>query len=329
LFYILFGADAFSLQERLTELKRGWGDEESLAINTTIFDVRQLTLNQLKSACDSAPFLGQYRLVIVEGLLSHFEQRGRRLAARPDSGDAWQTLSDYVPSMPSTTILVLVDGKIARNNRLLRKLAPKGIAQEFPPLRGTKLQQWIQSRVAENGGSISPPAVRLLAELAGENLWGLANEIEKLHLYTGGKRRIEESDVQQITSYAREANVFAMVDAIVERRSPAAVQLLHQLLAEGLAPPYLLFMITRQVRLMVQTKALGARRLSAMEMQNRLGLSSNYPIDRLLRQTAGYPVERLVEIYRRLLETDIAIKTGKWKDELALDLLVAELCHVA
>jgi hypothetical protein len=35
---------------------------------------------------------------------------------------------------------------------------------------------------------------------------------------------------------------------------------------------------------------------------------------------------RLVEVYRKLLDTDIAIKTGKWKGELALELLIAEVC---
>ncbi len=37
---------------------------------------------------------------------------------------------------------------------------------------------------------------------------------------------------------------------------------------------------------------------------------------------------RLKEAYQILLETDLAIKTGRLKDELALDLLVAELCRV-
>jgi DNA polymerase-3 subunit delta len=103
------------------------------------------------------------------------------------------------------------------------------------------------------------------------------------------------------------------------------MQLLHQLLAEGMAPPHLLFMLTRQLRLMVQAKELRERRLSVRETQEQLGLSPSYPIDRLLKQCASYPMPRLVEVYQKLLETDIAIKTGKWKDELALDLLLAEV----
>jgi DNA polymerase III delta subunit len=40
-------------------------------------------------------------------------------------------------------------------------------------------------------------------------------------------------------------------------------------------------------------------------------------------------MERLREVYNKLLETDLAIKTGKYDGELALNLLVADLCQQA
>ena len=224
--YILYGPDDFSLQERLRALKREWDDEESLAINSTIFDGRQLKLNQAISACNTVPFIGQKRLVIVEGLLDRFESRGT--ARQSKDWEEWQALKDYIDRMPPTTILILIDGRLAKDNMLLRILKPKAIVQNFPLLKGGDLQRWIISRAAGQGGTISPQAVRLLAELGGGNLWLLANEIDKLLLYTAG-RRIEKSDVEQLTSYAREANVFTAVDAIIERRPTTAVHLLHVL----------------------------------------------------------------------------------------------------
>ena len=231
----------------------------------------------------------------------------------------------YIDNIPDSTILVFIDGKVDRKNMLFKTLTSKGTVYNFPSLKGFKLRNWIQSRVARVGGSISTQAIRLLTELSGENLWVLSNEIEKLNLYTAGKR-IEASDVQKITGYTRETSIFAMVDAIIERRSQTALHLSHKLLIEGMAPTHLLYMITRQLRLMVQTKVLGKHKIPPSEIQNRLGLSHNYPMDKLLDQTAIYPMERLINIYEKLLETDIAIKTGKWKDEFALDLLLTELC---
>jgi len=324
LLYILFGANDFSLREHLNELKKGWGDAESLATNTTFFEASKLTPSQLLVACDATPFLCENRLVIVEGLLGRFDKKGNSAPSTRTQLNEWQIFIDHTPELPPSTQLVLIDNKVSKDNPLYKKLAPNAKVQEFPLLRGSKLQQWIYSQVAAWGGNISPRAVKLLTELAGDNLWLLSNELEKLYLYTGG-RRIEDNDVQQITSYSRETNVFAMVDAIVEQRTPAAMQLLQKLLAEGMAPPYLLFMITRQLRLMVQAKDLGARVTSTAQMQEQLGLSPFYPVDQLLRQASSYSMPRLVEVYRKLLETDLGIKTGRWKGETALELLIAEL----
>jgi len=44
-----------------------------------------------------------------------------------------------------------------------------------------------------------------------------------------------------------------------------------------------------------------------------------------LRQSQNFSMEQLETIYRKLLETDLAIKTGQMDQVLALDLLIAGL----
>ncbi len=321
--YILFGTDDFSLRQKLEEIKSTLGDKESLSLNTTVLDGHRLTASQLVNTCNTVPFLANWRLVVVEGLLERFDQSS---SPKQPQLSEWQSFVDFIPAKPPSTVLVLIDGKIAKNNALLKKLAKICKLHEFPALKGERLRKWVQARAAGHAESISPRAARLLTETAGEDLWVLANEIEKLSLYAKG-RRIEEADVQRVTSSAREANIFAMVDAIAEKRMPAAMRLLHQLLTDGTPPTYLLTMMSRQVRLMVQAKELSRQpRLSSEEQREQLGLSWNYPIDKLLNQSADYSKDRLVAIYEKILDTDLAIKTGKWQDELALDLLVVDVC---
>ena len=322
LIYILVGADDFSLREKLTELKGGWGEGEALALNTTVFDGRHLTLSQLLNACNTPPFLATHRLVVVEGILGRFEEK--TMGRSPDF-EEWKKLGEGVLVMPPNNVLALIDGEVAKNNPLYKSLAPISQVWQFAPLKGQKLHQWISSRVAKCGGNVSPQAMWLLADLGGENLWMLASEIDKLCLYAYG-RRIEVEDVRQVSSYVREASVFAMIDAIVERRVSVAMRLMHQALTEGMTPAYLLVMLTRQLRLMVQALEMSAQGISLAQRREQLGVSPKFPIEKLAEQSAGYSIPRLVGVYEKLLETDTAIKTGKWKDELALDLLVAELC---
>ncbi len=320
--HVLYGPDDFTLRQQLDEIKGSLGDRESLALNTTVLDGRRLNPLPLIEACSAVPFLASWRLVIVEGLLERFEPAAA--GKRPPVSE-WQGLIDFLPARPPTTALVFVDGRLTRANPLLRKLGPLATVRDFPALRGDALLSWVRERVRAQEAEIADRAARLLVETAGADLWVLDREIEKLSLFAVG-RRIEMADVQQVTSCVREGNIFAMVDAMAEKKLTAAMRLLHQLLAEGAAPTHLLTMMTRQVRLMVLAKDLGGgRRLSSEEKRRQLGVSANYPLQRLLDQSAGHSLERLLDIYQKILDTDLAIKTGRWTDELALDLLLVEV----
>lgn len=330
MFYVLYGKDDFSLQRALEEIKNELGGQEMLAVNTSILDGQQLTLNQLRDACSAVPFLCSHRLVIVKGLLGRFEsksgseRRTTRSKTKIDSAlKEWMELPEYVRQMPPTTVLVLVDGGVKASNRLLKSVSSLARVKGFALLNDRDLGAWIQERVKWGGGTISPGAVNLLVGLVGADLWAMSSEIDKLLSYCSAQI-ITEDSVKQVTSYAREANIFALVDAILEGRRQEAQQLLHRLIQDGASPSYILAMITRQLRLIVIAKDLG-RKLSQSGNRDRVGQASDYSLEKAVRQAKAYTLERINKAYHQLLEADIAIKTGKYDGDLALDLLVVEL----
>ena len=328
--YILYGEDDFSLKEALDRLKDGLGDREMVATNTTRLQGQHLTPEQLITTCSTLPFLAPKRLVIVEGLLSRFEQQDGKGKHPPVAEFAgWKSFAEFVKQMPESTVLMLIDGRLKRNNHMLAQLEPVAKVNEFKPLKGDSLKSWIQSRAKNAGGAISPGALRLLADLIGSNLWLLSIEIDKLCLYAQG-RAVEEDDVKALVSYAQVTNVFTMVDAILERKSALANRLLHRLEEEGAAPPYLLYMITRQLRMVIQAKDALLQKQVSSEFGQSLGITSDFVLQKVREQAKAHSMERLKGIYRKLLDADISIKTGRFKGdrgELALDLLISELCE--
>ena len=328
--YILSGPDDFSLAQSLEKIKKDIGDRAILEAGTTTLDGQQVTLDRLRTVCETVPFLAGKRLVIIRGLLGRFEPRGRasrqRKTTPANQQDEYKPLASCITQIPDSTVLVLIEGSLASNNPLLRELTGKAVVKSFPLMRDAKLRQWVQGRVSEEGGSISPQAVNLLTRLVGSNLWIMASEINKLVLFTSG-RRIEEEDVRAVVSYDQQASVFAMVDAIIDAKTEVAEQLLEQLLQRGTAPTYLLTMLARQVQMIVRAKELRKQRKPTIEIQNRLGLTSEFALRKTLEQASRYSLPRLKEMYHRLLEADLSIKTGQYDDELALNILVAELCQ--
>jgi len=126
----------------------------------------------------------------------------------------------------------------------------------------------------------------------------------------------------------RQVNIFAMVDAVVERRAPVALRLLRQQVADGAESGYLLAMVVRQYRLIIQAKELGLSGLTAQEIGQRLGIGSDFVLQRVLEQADRYSLSRLKKAYRRLLDADVAVKRGRYNEELALELLVHDLARL-
>jgi len=326
LLYILHGEDDFSSRQAYEQIKAGLGDDDMLSCNTTVFDGQDVKMNALIGACITVPFMTSWRLIMVKGLLGRLQGESKAKGKSKFGGDNWQTIGGYIKDMPPSNVLVLLEGQIRKDGALFKKL--RGIAEvkEFPLIKGGQLVSWIADRVTQCGSSITRSAAAQLADYIGSNLWVLASEIEKLCLYRQ-EGQITDADVTEMVSYIREANVFAVIDALINRQRSPVVKLLHRLLNDGAAPAYLLFMITRQYRLMMQAKDMSTAKVPSAEIGERLSIRSDWALRKLLDQSRRYTVARLEADYRRILNTDISIKTGRYNAELALDMLIMELCQ--
>ena len=327
MFYLFHGEDEFSRSETLAAFERRMGDPGLAELNTTIFDGSKVSLDELQHACDSVPFMAERRLVIVDGLLTYLEPKGRERTLSDWQKEYLEKLTQYLQRLPETTRLVFVEGRIISERNPVHRLAladEGGHVREFKPPQRRELNRWIEERVRNKGGQISPEAAETLAAFVGNNLRLLDQEIEKLAVYVDGGRPISKDDVRLLVSYVREANIFEMVDALGQRDGQRAARLLHQLLDEGEHPLALLGMIVRQFRILIQVKELNGRGLSQQDIASRLRLH-RFVVRKVVRQAMNFSMEQLETIYRRLLETDVAIKTGRMDAVLALDMLVVGL----
>jgi DNA polymerase-3 subunit delta len=134
--------------------------------------------------------------------------------------------------------------------------------------------------------------------------------------------RIE--DVRTLVASVREANIFDLVDAIGARQTSTAMRLLHARLDQNAAPLYLLSMITRQFRMLLQIQDLKTRGLNPAAIREQLKLHP-FVVEKTSRQAANFTLAQLEATYRKLLETDLAIKTSRSDPIVALDMLVVDL----
>jgi DNA polymerase-3 subunit delta len=333
-YHILHGEDEFSRTEEVKRMRAAMGDPQFADLNTVAFDGRKVLLGELAHACDAMPFLTNKRLVIVDGLLTRLEPRRRK--AENESGetieeevnpDLAKDLKDYLARVPEFTDLVFVEPRtLAKNNPVLKQAEEdkrKARVHVFPVPDSRDLPGWIRTRVSGKGGKIESAAVEELAAHIGSDLRLLDNEIDKLLAYCGAEPvRIE--DVRTLVASVREANIFDLVDAIGARQTSTAMRLLHAQLDQNAAPLYLLSMITRQFRMLLQIQDLKTRGLHPAAIREQLKLHP-FVVEKTSRQAANFTLPQLEATYRKLLETDLAIKTSRSDPIVALDMLVVDL----
>ncbi len=331
MFYIIHGDDSYRCRQSLNEIKAGMGSPDIVEVNTTVLDGRRLSIRALMDVCSVVPFMSSGRLVIVEGLLRRFQPGDRQTKSNggEEAGQAlkeWQGISEYIRTMPQTTVLVLFDEDLDPKaaNQLLKSVASSADRVfQMNEIKGRELAAWIKDYTVKNKGKISPGAVSLLADYIGGDLWSLTGELNKLMTYCED-REINDSDVREISSFAREESIFALVDSVLEGRIKDAQLMLHRMLKYGTAPQQILAMIERQLVIILRVKELSHS--NQQEIRESLGLHPRYPLEKTLRQARSFSIPKLRKAFHSLLDTDIAIKTGKYEDDLALDLLVIELC---
>ena len=330
--YLIHGDDDVGVEEELASMKAAASPDGLGDINVTTLDAKgdaqALTPDELTAAAFTVPFMAERRLVIVKRLLSRFETRAPSRSGtsrRPKSQEVqpWTELADQLGEMPATTDLVFADGPLGRGNPLLQRLKPMAQESVFQLPRGNELSQWVVQRASVHGVDIEPEAAAALADAVGRQPIILDSELKKLALSRDGER-IRQEDVQRMVVYVREASIFQAVDAVVEGRTGDAIRMVKQIIDGGQPASYVITMIARQVRLLLLAKEMRAQRVAPREMGQRLKLPG-FAVDRAQRQEARLPYERLTRMHRQLVDSDLAMKTTGVDEQLALELLIAEM----
>lgn len=313
--YLLFGPDEFSRSEALAAL-RAVVPAEVADLNISRLEGRRLKLEALAAACEAMPFLAERRLVIVSDALKHTK-----------AGKDREDLKAYLDRVPAWCDLIFLESEdVDRRSILFTHLKKAGEVREFTPPQGPELARWLADRVKTMGARIEPPAAQRLLELVGGDTRTLVTELAKLATHAGRGGTIGVAAVDMLVQDRQEQNLFAFIDDLSARRLGPALRGAHALLEEGQAATYVLFMLARQVRILIGVHDLAARRMRADEIAAELG-QKPFVVRKAMDQARAFAPGELERLHDRLLQLDVASKTGRIQADTALELFVAEACQ--
>ena len=265
--YLLLGDDAFLRRralEALTEAVAGAvAEEPGLAYETV--DAEYTSLAEIFDAARSLPLFlpvsdHPVRLIRVAG----FDPTGIK-------DDEIDLLGDYLERPVPETCMVFEALKIDRRPKASKLLLRHAVEIDCTaPTEPKDVGRWIEGKAEAMGFSMEPNAVAYMLEMAGNNLLQLEQELQKLALYVGDRKRVGAKDLEDLLERSREHSIFELTDALVAGDTRRCIEVLNFLFDDGASPFEILPMIAWMVRQMVIAGDLAEQGLPERELLKQL-----------------------------------------------------------
>jgi len=304
---VLTGPDTYRSRQRLHFYIEGYKKKYDPAGHTlTQLAGETLTVDKMKQALGGNSLLAKKRLIVIDRLQKN---RSKTVASDVYKLLEQSGLEDIVLLFWDETT-VPAGGRRTKSGGALRM--PEAKVEVFDEMLAPEKSRWVITETKKRGGTITPEALDELLRLTAGNLWQLSSEIDKLISYAAG-RPIGLADVQALVTGQVSSNIFPLLDAVSERQAARATALLSDELASGSSPQYVVSMLLRHLRLLVEVR-------DNME-RNAAGTAPTgvhpFVFRKASQQAKQFTGANLKQLYLHLAGLDETMKTGS-EDPLAL-----------
>ncbi|MBC7783150.1 MAG: DNA polymerase III subunit delta [Burkholderiales bacterium] len=219
-------------------------------------------------------------------------------------------MEEYVAAPVETATLVLRCKSLPGNQKISKLIAKHGKVEMCEPPKGRDLTPWIVSRAkTPHGLTIAPGAAQLMAELVGNDLGRLDNELAKLALMVDGK--VTEADVGRSVVFQRDQEMWHMTDELTAGRVDKALQRWRQLVqsdssTEFRAVTWLAIWLEKALKAM----KLKQKNMNPFAIAKELRIWPANNVDSLLRTAERMGSAGLARALDLLAEVDHRSKSG-------------------
>ncbi len=292
----------------------------------------------LAAALDDARALSLFasQRVIWIGSAEAVLPRGRAAAESDETGEAGDAdqLSAYLREPTPGTVVVLESSRYgfegedkARLERIQKYFAAIPAQVEFRPFSPEAARSLAQALAKKVGLQLGLAELALLLDATGGDASRIAVEIEKLHLFTGGSRKVTADDIAALVPDAQATTIFALVAALGRGDRTRALETLDTLAREGEYMPLALTFLATQFRTALAAREAGLRNAGQIQAHfSKLGARMWPERARQIEQTVGaFSKGKLERAVGKLFEADRALRDARPDDRIVMEELILAL----
>lgn len=306
--YLLYGEEAYLKKQYKDRLKRAILPEED-RMNYAYYEGKGINPAELIDLAETMPFFAERRLIVVEN--SGFFKN-----ASPE-------LADYIKTMPETACFLFIESEVDKRGRMYKAVKDKGRVTELKRQDEKTLLYWIAGNVRREGKQIKESTAKYLISTAGDDMEKLVHELEKLFSYTMDRAEITSEDIDAICTAQITNQIFDMVEAVALKQQKKALGYYYDLLALKEPPMRILYLLSRQFRLLLHVKELREKGFDRGAVAKAAGLHP-FVAGKYMQQSKSFRAEALRSIMEDAAETEEMVKTGRLNDRMSVELFIVK-----
>ena len=306
--YLLYGEESYlkkQYKDRLSKAMLPDGD----TMNYQYYEGKGVNTKEVIDLAETLPFFAERRLIVME-----------------DTGffkNATPELADYIKEMPETTYFLFIETEVDKRSKLYKAVKEKGRIVELTRQDGNTLLRWILGMVKKEEKTMTQATAKYFLSKVGEDMENIHGELDKLFCYTLGKKEITIHDIEEICTTHIENQIFDMVDAVADKRQKQALTYYYDLLALKEPPMRILFLMSRQFRILMEVKEMHQRGYEKKEISESVKVPP-FAVGKYLTQSRKFSITDLRKILEDCAQTETDVKTGKLTDSMAVELFIVQ-----
>ena len=296
-------------------------------LNYSYFDMKETSYAVVELDLVSLPFFADEKIVILDHLLDLTTAKKRVLTDE----DLKQFESYLEMPSESTKLVIFAEGKLDSKRRLVKLLKREAQIVEAATPKDHNLKRYFVSQAQELGLKFVGDALDQLLLKSGYDFGELQKNLALLQAYKeDGQITLE--DVEEAVPKTLQDNIFDLTQMILKRQIDQASNLVKDLRLQGEDEIKLIAIMLGQFRLFTQVKILLEEGQPESQIVTSLSDLSGrkinpYQVKFALRDSRRLSLPFLKQAMITLIETDYAIKSGKYDKDYLFDLALLKVAN--
>ena len=306
--YLLYGEEAYlkkQYKDRFIKAMLPEGDTMNLAY----YEGKNTNPKEVIDLAETLPFFAERRLIVMENT-------GFFKSASPE-------LAEYLKNMPETTFIIFIEEEVDKRGKLYKTVKDKGRIVELTRQDERTLVRWILGMTKKEQKQMSESSAAYLLAKVGNDMENVQKELEKLFCYAMHRPEISRSDIDEVCVTQISNHIFDMVDAVAGKNQRKALDYYYDLLALKEPPMRILFLLTRQFRILMEVKELESLGYAPKDIASKVGIMP-FLIGKYRAQAKTFTRKELRMILEDGIRAEEDAKTGKIGDVLSVEMFLIQ-----